>query len=156
MGLLDFLKNVGSSSKKKKENKSTKAKKKAKPKAKKPAKKYPSQGSKLAKKKITSKTKTKKIQKHKPTAKAAPKEKEIGCIIHYFRKISVGIIKLKDQLKVGDKIHIKGAHDDFSQIVRSMQYNHKDIPTAKKGLEVGVKMSKKVHENDKVYRIVSP
>ena len=97
------------------------------------------------------------VQKTKPVKPIKkltpkPKEKEIGVITHYFSKLSVGIIKLKAELKVGDKIHIKGAHDDFTQTVRSMQYNHKDISHARRGLEVGIKVPQKVHENDKVYK----
>lgn len=88
----------------------------------------------------------------KPTEE---EEKEVGEITHYFRKISVGIIKLTDSLQIGDKIHIKGAHDDFKQTVKSMQLNHEDIKLGKKGDEVGVKVKKRVHENDKVYKISS-
>lgn len=80
-----------------------------------------------------------------------PKEKQIGVITHYFGNISVGIVKLKAELNVGDKIHIKGAHDDFTQAVKSMQLNHKDILSASKGKEVGIKVSQKVHVNDKVF-----
>ncbi|MDP2923172.1 MAG: hypothetical protein Q8O30_05560 [Candidatus Omnitrophota bacterium] len=106
-------------------------------------------------KKIIKKPKPKKVKKlTKPLRKSAelPKEKKLGVITHYFGKISVGIIKLSSPLKVGEKIHIKGAHDEFTQIVSSMQYNHKDITDAKKGFEIGVKVSQRVHENDKVYR----
>ena len=67
----------------------------------------------------------------------------------------MGIIKLKAELNTGDKIHIKGAHDDFTQVVTSMQVNHKDISSAKKGAEVGIKVPKRAHENDKVYRKIS-
>ncbi len=93
-------------------------------------------------------------RKAKPAkaAPAQPKEKEIGAITHYFGKIQVGIIKLKAELKVGDTIHIKGMHDDFTQTIDSLQYEHQSIPTAKKGLEVGVKVIRPVHENDKVYK----
>ena len=91
-------------------------------------------------------------QKTKSKAKASkPTEKVIGVITHYFNKISVGIIKLKTSLHVGDAIHIKGAHDDFTQNVDSMQLNHRDIVSAKRGNEIGIKVVGKVHENDKVY-----
>ncbi len=113
-------------------------------------------GSKTAKKKTTAKkTKNKAVKKPKPPKKSQPKlkEKEIGVITHYFGKISVGIIKLKSSLKLKDKIHIKGAHDDFKQAVKSIQHNHKDLSSAKKGLEVGIKVAKPVHQNDKVYKI---
>ncbi|MCF7873374.1 MAG: translation elongation factor-like protein [Candidatus Omnitrophica bacterium] len=79
-------------------------------------------------------------------------EKEIGVVTHYFGKISVGIIKLKSSLSLGDKIKIKGAHVDFNQSIKSMQINHKDVASARKGAEVGVKVKKRVHPKDKVYR----
>lgn len=82
-----------------------------------------------------------------------PKGKEIGVITHHFGKISVGIIKLTSTLALGDKIHIKGAHDDFTQTVKAMQINHQDVTEARKGAEVGIKVNKPVHENDKVYKL---
>lgn len=81
-------------------------------------------------------------------------EKEIGVISHYFGKISVGIIDLKDSLKVGDTIHVKGAHDDFTQTVDSLQIEHEKIQEGKKGDAVGVKVGQRVHPNDKVYKVI--
>jgi len=81
-------------------------------------------------------------------------EKEIGVVTHYFGNISVGIIKLSAPLKVGDKIHIKGAHDDFIQDVSSIQIEHEPVESAKKGDLVGVKVTKKVHANDKVFLVI--
>ena len=81
-------------------------------------------------------------------------EKEIGKITHYFGKISVGIIQLKDSLKVGDTIHIKGAHDDFTQTVESLQIEHNQVQEAKAGDAVGIKVKSKVHENDVVFKIL--
>ena len=82
------------------------------------------------------------------------KEKEIGVVTHYFGRISVGVIRLKSSLRLGERIHIKGAHDDFVQIVDSMQITHKDISYAKKGAEVGIKVIKPLHKNSKVYKII--
>jgi len=81
------------------------------------------------------------------------KEKEIGVISHYFGNISVGIIELKAPLKVGDKIHIKGAHDDYAQVIESMQIEHVNVEKAKKGDSIGIKVTEKVHVNDKVYLV---
>jgi translation elongation factor EF-1alpha len=55
---------------------------------------------------------------------------------------------------VGDKIHVKGAHDDFSQAIDSMQIEHESIDSAKKGDSIGLKVIKKVHPHDKVFKIV--
>ncbi len=79
------------------------------------------------------------------------KEKEVGVVTHYFGKISVCAVRLKATLKRGDKIHIKGAHDDFYQTVTSIQINRQDVSVARKGDEVGIKVIRKVHENDRVY-----
>lgn len=104
------------------------------------------------KKKVKAKPKRIKKKSVKPL-KRLLEEKEIGIVTHYFGKISVGIIKLKSTLRVGEKIHIKGAHDDFSQTVKSMQINHKDVLIAGKGSEIGIKVPAPVHENDRVYKI---
>ena len=81
-------------------------------------------------------------------------EKQIGIVTHYFGKISVGIIQLSEALKVGETIHVKGMHDDFTQVVDSMQVEHVDVTEAKQGDAIGIKVSQKVHPNDKVYKVV--
>lgn len=182
MGLLEVLDDLfGIQIKIKHRKKTTKKPTKKKPKkaakkTKKKTKKKPQKRTKKAtRKKIKPKVKKKTVKKvkkrivkrkspktkKKPPKKIKPKkviakqkrEQEIGVITHYFGKISVGIIKLKSTLKVGERIHIKGANDDFIQIIKSMQLNHNEVAIAKKGDEVGIKVSKKVHENDKVYRV---
>ncbi len=80
-------------------------------------------------------------------------EKLIGKVTHYFGKPSVGIIELEDTLKVGDTIHIKGAHDDFTQEVKSMQIDYENIEKAGSGDVVGIKVTSRVHENDQVFKI---
>ncbi|OGY25195.1 MAG: hypothetical protein A2Z11_01790 [Candidatus Woykebacteria bacterium RBG_16_43_9] len=81
------------------------------------------------------------------------KEKEIGRITHFYDKISVGVVKLSGSLKVGDKVHVQGAHDDFEQVVESMQLEHKDIKSAKKEQAIAIKVDKPVHDNDKVFKV---
>ena len=80
-------------------------------------------------------------------------EVEVGKITHYFGKISVGIIELSGDLKVGDTIHIKGMHSDFTQGVDSMQIEHEVVQSAKAGDFIGIKVSDRVHEHDKVYKV---
>ncbi len=81
-------------------------------------------------------------------------EKLVGKISHFFNKISVGIIELSDELKTGDKIHIKGHSTDFEQEVASIQVEHQDVPEAKKGDSVGIKVDQAVKEHDEVYKVV--
>lgn len=77
-------------------------------------------------------------------------EKEVGAVSTYFNQVEVAAIKLSGKLKVGDKVHIKGATTDFTQAVDSMQIDRKPVQEAKKGDEVGIKVKDRVRPNDKV------
>lgn len=78
----------------------------------------------------------------------------IGEVVHYFSKIEVAVIKLSDNLSVGDTIRIAGGEStDFNQTVESMEVEHEKIDKAKKGDEVGLKVKEKVREGYKVYKL---
>lgn len=79
--------------------------------------------------------------------------KLIGKITHFFGNISVAVIELSDKLKVGDTIRIVGGETDFNQTVDSMEEEHKKVKEAKKGQSVGLKVSQKVHEGYRVFKI---
>ena len=79
-------------------------------------------------------------------------EKEVGKVTHFYDKISVGVVELSGNLRVGDKVHIQGTHDDFEQVVESMQLEHKDVKEGKKGEAVAIKVDQLVHKNDKVFK----
>jgi len=81
-------------------------------------------------------------------------EQEIGVVTHYFDRIEVAAIRLtKGALKTGDRIHIGGHATDFGQVVASIEIEHKALPEAKLGDEIGIKVDQPVHEHDKVFRI---
>ena len=65
------------------------------------------------------------------------KEKKIEKVIHYFPKVGVAVIKLKGVLKIGDQIKLKRGEEEFKQTVKSMQSEHENLKTAKKGKEIG-------------------
>ncbi len=79
--------------------------------------------------------------------------KLIGKVIHFFDKIQVAVIELSGPLKTGDAVRIIGGDTDFEQTIESMQVDHKEIVKAKKGDEVGLKISEKVREGYRVYKI---
>lgn len=80
--------------------------------------------------------------------------KPIGEVTHFYSGIGVAIVKFNKTVKVGGELHFKGASTDFVDAVKSMQYDHKDIKTAKKGQEIGIKVKDKVREGDEVYEVV--
>ncbi len=82
-------------------------------------------------------------------------EKYIGEVIHFFSRANVAVVKLEDILVLGDEIKIKRGNSEFTQNVDSVQIDHKNVDSAKRGEEVAVKIvdSKKTKEGDKVYKI---
>jgi putative protease len=77
--------------------------------------------------------------------------KPIGIVTHFYGKLGVAIVKFNKAVPVGIKVHFKGATTDFEEEIKSMQYDHKPIESAKKGQEVGIKVGEKVREGDEVY-----
>ena len=82
-------------------------------------------------------------------------EEQIGRISHYFGKIQVAAIELTDgSLAVGDTIHIKGHTTDLTEDIKSIQIEHEQVQSAKKGDSIGVKVSDHVREHDVVYKVL--
>ncbi|MFH0917543.1 MAG: hypothetical protein V1830_00235 [Candidatus Omnitrophota bacterium] len=77
----------------------------------------------------------------------------IGLITHYFPHVQAAVIKLKGPLAKGDSLKIKGHTTDITQVVSSMQIDRVDIQTAKKGDEIGLQVSSRVRQQDKVYKL---
>jgi putative protease len=75
---------------------------------------------------------------------------KIGEVTHFYDHLLVAIVKLKAPIGVGDELHFKGHTTDFKQKIDSMQFDHKEIESGKKGQEVGIKVKEKVREGDDV------
>lgn len=78
---------------------------------------------------------------------------KVGKITHYYDKIGVAVVELTGDLSVGDTIKISGHGREFTQEVSSMQIEHEEIKTAKKGQTIGLKIDEKAKENDEVYKV---
>jgi len=102
------------------------------------------------------KPKAKPKKKPKAKAKAKPKKakepKPIGTITHFFPNISVAVVELNSTMKQGDKIRIAGHGKEFVQTVKSMQIEHEQVKTAKKGQSIGMKVDEPVKEKDLVFK----
>lgn len=79
---------------------------------------------------------------------------KVGVVSHYYDKIGVVVIDVAKKLSVGDKIKfVKGKEDLFEQVIDSMEFDHKKIESAKKGEEVGMKVSKPVKKGVEVFKV---
>ena len=98
----------------------------------------------------------KKTAKKAPAKKAAAKpaaKKLVGKIAHFYPKISVAVVEVAAPIKTGDKISIEGHGKAFEQTVGSMQIEHEQVPVAKKGQSIGMKVAEEVKEGDLVYAV---
>jgi translation initiation factor IF-2 len=76
----------------------------------------------------------------------------IGVVREYFRKPGVAAVQvLRGRVKVGDSVRFLGHTTDFTQLIKSMQMNHTDIPEAGEGDFVGILVGDRVRENDKMF-----
>jgi putative protease len=80
-------------------------------------------------------------------------EKRIGTVTHYFTHLSVAVLDLTDELKLGDEIHITGRITDLLMHVSSMEVEHHKIDSAGPGMEVALKVDDYVREGDLIYRV---
>ncbi len=82
-------------------------------------------------------------------------EEQIGKISHYFGKLEVAAVELTEgNLAVGDTIHIKGHTTDLKEKVDSIQIEHEQVQSAKKGESIGIKVTDHVREHDLVYKVL--
>ncbi len=79
-------------------------------------------------------------------------DKPIGKVVHYFDKLGVAIINLDSgSLKVGDKIRFKRGEEEFAQKVTSLQVEHEEVDSVKKGDSFGLKVDKPTKPGTEVY-----
>ena len=81
-------------------------------------------------------------------------EVEIGHVTHFFNKINVAVLTIKDELKIGDTIHILGHTTDFTQKVTSLQIEHKNVDSVKPGDDFAIKIIEPARVHDVVYKLV--
>ncbi|ABR55425.1 peptidase U32 [Methanococcus vannielii SB] len=80
------------------------------------------------------------------------KKVEVGIALNYYKKAGVLEVFLTNDLKIGDEILIIGNTTGcIEEKVTSIQIDGKNIECAKKGQNVGIKISSLARENDKVY-----
>ena len=81
-------------------------------------------------------------------------EEKVGNVTDYFARPVVAAVDLTGNLKVGDRIRIKGHSTDMDLVVSSMQINNVSVPLAKAGDSIGIKVNDRVRKGDDVYKVV--
>lgn len=79
----------------------------------------------------------------------------IGRVVHFFPRPSAAAIELTNgDLKLGDRIRIRGHTTNFAQVVTSMQIENQPVEAAFVGQTIGVKVIERVREGDLVYKLI--
>ena len=77
---------------------------------------------------------------------------KVGDVDHYYTNLGVAVVDLVSTLKVGDRITVKGATTEFTQIVKSMQIMHDAVEEAAAGDSIGLKVNDRVRKGDEVFK----
>lgn len=78
-------------------------------------------------------------------------EKQIGTVTHFFDKIGVAVVKLAGKLSKGDTIIVRKGEQEFEDTVASIQIDHKDVASAKKGDDAAVKLGGIAKEGSAIF-----
>jgi len=87
------------------------------------------------------------------TVRPEPVFTPVGVVTHYLDKIKVVIVKLDEEVRVGDRLVLNGESGPFRQKLSSMQINRQNVETAGCGEEIGIKVSKKAIVGETIYVI---
>lgn len=77
----------------------------------------------------------------------------IGKVTDFFARPVVAGVELSGTLKIGDKIHIKGATTDMELAVESMQIDRVSITEGKADDLIGIQIAERVRRGDMVYKV---
>jgi len=80
-------------------------------------------------------------------------EELVGRVTHYFPNIAVAAATLSGELKVGDRVRVKGHTTDFTDAIESLQIEHQNVDRAGPGDNVAFKVSEKARPGDQLLRL---
>lgn len=78
---------------------------------------------------------------------------KVGDVSHFYTNIEVAVVELVDKLKIGDKIRIKGATTEFTQLVKSIQIENEQVTEAESGDSIGLVVRDRVRLGDQVFKL---
>lgn len=78
----------------------------------------------------------------------------VGEVTHYYNRISVAVLKLTGELRIGDTVHILGRITDTIQRVGSMEIEHQKVHMVGAGEEVALEVDEYVRKGDNVFKYI--
>jgi len=81
-------------------------------------------------------------------------EELVGKVVDFFARPVVAAVELSGNLKVGDKVHIKGHTTELEFMLTSMQINNTAVQQANANDSVGIKVADRVRKGDEVFKVI--
>ena len=78
-------------------------------------------------------------------------EKKVGTVTHWYDKLGVAVVKLTSAISKGAAIKVRKGDDEFEDTISSLQIDHADVPSAKKGDDAAMKLSQRAKEGAEVF-----
>ena len=78
-------------------------------------------------------------------------DKQVGTVTHWYDKLGVAVVKLSGKLSKGDSIVVRKGDEEFKDTVASLQINHENVSSAKKGDDAAIKLSQRAKEAASVF-----
>lgn len=76
----------------------------------------------------------------------------IGKVTHYYDKLGVAVLDLSSgSIKIGDQLKFKDGEEEFTQVVESLQVDHKSVDSVKAGDSFGLKVNQSTKVGTQVY-----
>lgn len=79
--------------------------------------------------------------------------KQIGIVINYLEKPRLAVVKLIEDIQLGNTLRFVDEETDFTQIIDSLQIDGENVETAVNGDEVSIKVFEKVRYGNRVYLV---
>ena len=80
---------------------------------------------------------------------------EAGRLMAFFSKVSAAVVELRQPLRVGETIYVRGHTTELRQVVESIQRGRAPVQEASCGQVVGIRIRKHCRKHDVVYKFVS-
>jgi hypothetical protein len=88
-------------------------------------------------------------------AATGPETAQLGRVVHYFARPGAAIVQVEQgEIRVGDTLRFFGHTTDFQQRIDRIEIDHQPVERATAGQTVGIHVSERTREHDRVGKVV--
>lgn len=81
-------------------------------------------------------------------------DQKVGVVSHYYNHLGVAVVDVSSSFIQGDTLKfVRRGEELFQQQASSIQVDHGQVEKTDKGMSVGLKVDKPVHEGVEVFKV---